>query len=128
MNLRQQRFVADAACLTSAALDRLRLIEERQALDGKPRLVADHGEFADCVRDHRRQRILWQGVALWLEDPALMVPAIRAVMALRPEHSRRRLHKLCESWAQVGGPDWPTLGPAHGPWAASLANVPRSAA
>ena len=127
MNLRQQRFVDDAAHLTSAALDRLRLAEERQALDSKPRLVADRGESADCVRDHW-QRIVWQGVALWLEDPALMVPAIREVMRLKPEHSRWRLHKLCELWAQVGGPDWPALGPAHGPWVASVANVPRPAA
>ena len=69
MNLRQQRSVDDAAHLTSAALDRLRLVEEHQALDRKPRLVADHGESADCARDHWRQRIVWQGVALWLEVP-----------------------------------------------------------
>jgi hypothetical protein len=128
MNARQHRYVDDIAHLTSVALDRLRLVEERRALNNKPRLVRNQGESADYVRDHWRQRIVWQGVAVWIEDPALMVPTIREVMALRPEHARWRLHKLCELWAQIGGPDWPTLGPSNGPWAASLKNVSRPAA
>jgi hypothetical protein len=128
MNARQNKHVQDAAALTSEALDRLRAIEERQALANQPRLVRELGRSTDHERDHWRQRIVWQATALWCEDPALIVPAIRAVMALKPEQSRWRLHKLCELWAQVGGPDWPVLGPVNGPWRASLEGVSQSAA
>jgi hypothetical protein len=128
MNAFHRRYVNDTARLTSVALDHLRLVEERQALTNKPRLVREGEQSADYVRDHWRQKIFWQGVAIWSEDPALMVEAIREVMALRPEHSRWRLQKLCELWAQIGGPDWPTLGPPNGPWAASLKNMSHTAA
>jgi hypothetical protein len=110
MNARQREYVADVAFHTSEALDQLRLVEERQALANRPRLVRERGVSVDPERDHWREQIVWQAVALWLEDPVLMVPTIRAVMVLRPEQSRWRLHKLCQLWAQVGGPDWPVLG------------------
>ena len=128
MNARQRSYVADAATRTSEALDRLRFIEEQQAPVNKPRLVRDCGAPTDHERDYWRERIVWQAAALWCEDPALMVPAIHAVMELRPEHARWRLHKLCELWAQVGGPDSPTRGPSNGPWRASLEGASRPAA
>jgi hypothetical protein len=112
MNARQCRHVTDAASRTSEALDQLRSIETRQV--NRPRLVCDNGQSVDCELDYWRGRIVWQAVGLWLEDPALMVPTIRAVMELRPEHSRWRLHKLCQLWAQVGGPDPAGLRTARG--------------
>jgi hypothetical protein len=111
MNAKQRNCIADVASRTSEALDQLRLIEARQALFGRPRLVRDGSRSVDYEADHWRERIVWQAVGLWLEDPALMVPTIRAVIELRPEQSRWRLHKLCQLWAQVGGPDRPVLGP-----------------
>jgi hypothetical protein len=128
MNARQRRYVAEAAFRTSEALDGLRSVEERQALINRPRLVRKGDVSVDFERDHWERLILWQGVAVWSEDPSLMVETVRAVMRIRPEHSRWRLHKLCQIWAKVGGPDWPVLGPAKGPWRASLKPVSESAA
>ena len=113
MSAKRRDCVADAALRTSEALDQLRRIETRQV--HRPRLVCEGGRSVDSELDYWSERVVWQAVGLWLEDPALMVPTIRAVMELRPEQSRWRLHKLCQLWAQVGGPDWPVMGPARGP-------------
>jgi hypothetical protein len=127
MNAEQRKLVTEVVARTSEALDQLRLVEERQGLANRPRLVRVNGASVDHERDEWEMRVFWQGAALWIEDPELMVFAIREVMRARPEHFRWRLHKLCQQWAQIGGPDWPTLGPANGPWSASLKGVLKDA-